>query len=157
MVRPLKGRVVAVIGGDEEEVTFTRESAEQLRHPLVEATEIFGHAPRIPPVAVPGVEVHEVGEDQAAPNTPQSFDDGTDLRRIVGFAQQVLRYALAVEDVPNLAYRDNLVPGVLDEIHVRIRGWGDAVIVAVVVLAFVGAPPAVVGAGDHPLDEDLPF
>jgi hypothetical protein len=64
VVGALKGRVVAMISGNDEEA-FARESFEQLRHPVVEALKVLGHTARVAPVAILRVKVHEVSEDEA--------------------------------------------------------------------------------------------
>src|SRR5918994_2872922 len=88
VVRPRVGRVVAVVGGEDKKVVIC-ESFEQLGHPIVEAPEVLGHALGVAAVAVLGVEVHEVGEDEAALHPAQSFKDRVHLGRIVGLGGEV--------------------------------------------------------------------
>src|SRR5215218_292933 len=67
----------------------------------------------------------------------------------------MLCYASAVEDVFDLTDGHGLVTRVLYAVQVGLRGRGDAVVVAVLVLPFVGAGLAVEGTGDDPFDHDL--
>ena len=58
-------RIVAVIGGDDQEVVVAQ-ARQQRRQPGVEPLEVGGVAGDVVAVAVDGVEVDEVGEDQTA-------------------------------------------------------------------------------------------
>src|SRR5215213_5764907 len=64
-------------------------------------------------------------------------------------------YATAVEDVPDLADGHSLVACVLYAVQIGLRGRGDPVVVAVLVLPLVGARFPVEGTGDYPFDHDL--
>src|SRR5919199_806446 len=86
--------------------------AEPPRQPAVEGAGVLSHARGVPPVAVLGVEVHEVREDQAALEAPQRLQDRIYLRAVVGRGREVLCDAPAVEDVPDLADRHNRQAGV---------------------------------------------
>jgi hypothetical protein len=141
-----------VVGGDDEDV-FGPQGAKQLRYPVVEAAEVFGHALGIAPVAVLGVEVHEVGEDETALDVVERIQNGVHLGVVVGWGGEVIGDALAVEDVPDLADRHHRETRVFYEVHVGLFWRAYAVVVAVLVLAFVGARLAVVGPGDDALDE----
>src|SRR5829696_6730861 len=156
VVGAAEGRVVAVVGGDDQEILVPK-GVEEFREALVEALQVPGHPFRVAPVAVLRVEVHEVGEDQAALDAPEGSEDGVYLRGVVGLPREVLGYALAVEDVPYLADRDHRLAGPFYAVHVRFLRRAYAVVVAVFVLALVGAPSAMVGAGDDALDEDPAF
>ena len=67
----------------------------------------------------------------------------------------MFRDALAVEDVPDLADGHGRVARIFYTVEVGLRGRCDAVVVAVLVFALVGAWLAVEGAGDDALDHDL--
>jgi hypothetical protein len=105
VVRSSVGRVVAVVSGNDEDV-FIGEGFEQLRPPLVEAFQVSGHTLRVAAVAELGIEVHEVGEDQAALKAAKSVAYRVDLSIVVRRGGKVLGNTLAVEDVPDLADRN---------------------------------------------------
>src|SRR5918994_5509848 len=67
----------------------------------------------------------------------------------------MLCYATTVEDVPDLTDGHRLVARVLYPIQIGLRRWGDAVVVAVLVLPLVGARLTVKRTGDDPFDHDL--
>ena len=75
----------------------------------------------------------------------KGLQDGVYLGIIVGRGGEVFGDALAVEDVPDLADRHDRVARILYTVEVGLRGRCDAVVVAVLVLALVGARLAVEG------------
>jgi hypothetical protein len=145
-----------VVRGDDQEAIFG-ERLQQLRQPVVEALYVLGHALRVAAVPVFRVKVHEVGEDEAAPYASQSLQDRVYFGRVVRRGGEVVGDALAVEDVPDLAHRDYLVGCVLYPVEVGLRGRGDAVVVAVLVLALVDACAAAERPRYDPLHQDLPL
>ena len=90
MVRAPERRVVAVVCGDDHEVFFGQR-VEQLRQPVVEARYVLGHAFRVAAVAVLGVEVDEVGEDEARLDAAQGLQDGVHFGVVVGRGGEVFR------------------------------------------------------------------
>src|SRR5215204_7369118 len=98
MVRSFEGRVVGVVRGDDHEISAIS-TIGQLRQPLVEALDVFGHALGVAAVTVSGVEVNEVCEDQARLDTAQRIQNRIYFGCVVRRGGQMLCYATAVEDV----------------------------------------------------------
>lgn len=65
VVGAAEGRVVAVVGGDDQEIAGPQ-SAEQLRQAAVEMLKAGRVAGRVAAMTMIGIEVDEIGEGQAA-------------------------------------------------------------------------------------------
>ena len=65
MIGARRRRIVAVIGGDDQQVSRLQ-ARQQRRQPLVESLEVLGVAADVVAMPVDGVEIDEVGEDEPA-------------------------------------------------------------------------------------------
>ena len=101
VVRAVMGRIAAVVGGDHEDVLILHEG-QDVWELLVEALQGLRVPLHVPAVAVEHVEVHQVGEDEAARAVGDEPLRGGDARLVVlGVVHQV--DTSVAEDVLDLA------------------------------------------------------
>ena len=65
MIGTGRGRIVAVIGGNDEQIVASQ-LRNDARQPGVEPFQVGGVSAHVVAVSVKGVEVHEIGHDQTA-------------------------------------------------------------------------------------------
>ena len=109
------GRVVAVIGGDDDEVVLV-DPREEAGEPRVELDQRLRVAGDVAAVAVEHVEIDEVREDQpVVGRVPQLVDRGHAFG-VRGRGRRA-RDAAAGEDVADLAHAFDREPGFLDRVE----------------------------------------
>ena len=111
-------RIVAVIGGDDQQVRFPQHR-QHVTKALVEALEVVGVPPDVVAVPVQRIEVYEIDEDEPRCIGADDIDQPIDTF-IVALRRNRFSYASAGEQIPDLADRDdgNPLPG--QEVEQRI-------------------------------------
>ncbi len=104
-----RGRIVAVIGGDDQQIAGL-DPRQQRRQSRVESLEVGGVALGIVAMPVHGVKVDQVGEDQASRCRVERALDFVHAVRIAGRVHRV-RNTAAGKQVLDLADGDNRRPG----------------------------------------------
>ena len=122
-------RIVAVIGGDDQQIRFPQRR-QHVTEALVEALEVVGVARDVVAVPVQRIEVHEIDEDEPRSIGADDIDQPIDTFA-VALRRNRLGNASAGEQIPDLADRDhgNPLPG--QEVEQRVARRRQRVIVTV--------------------------
>ena len=124
------GRVVAVVGGQDQQIVRAQRG-DELGQPGVEGLERRGVAGDVAAVAVDRVEIDEVGEDEVAVAGHVDGVEGAVEQRHVAAALDLVGDAVAGEDVGDLADGVDLAGRPLDPVEQRRLGRRDREVAAV--------------------------
>src|SRR5687768_10982761 len=151
VVGALVGGIVAVIGGEDDQVAGP-EQGDELGQAAVEFFQAIRIAGGVAAMAVKLVEVDEIGEDEVAvPGLADRLERGVELALVVGRLQDA-RDAAAGKDVGDLADAEDVAAARLGDIEEGLARRRHGKILAMTRAPEVFAGLAEEGTSDHAAD-----
>src|SRR5438552_1552949 len=151
MVGAAPGRIIAVVGGEDEQVARL-DAGQRFRQPAVEGLERRGIAGDIAPMAELGVEIDEIGKDQIAFARVVHGTQRLVEHRRVATSLADLRNAAMSEDVADLADGDDLAAALRQPVEQGRFRRRNRIVAAVVGAQEGGSCLAHERPRDHPPD-----